>query len=88
MGCSGEKKNNTRARTQEYNIAASWAILYFLTPGPCVSPHHLFYFEMVLEEREQHTQSFSFSHLLLIYLNFALPLSFLLYSSAVSGLPF
>jgi hypothetical protein len=52
------------ARTRQYNIAASWVILYCLTPGPHVSPHHLFPFEQERAAAHTHSLSLSYSHCL------------------------
>ncbi len=53
----------TWARAGRYNIAASWTILYCLTPGPRVSPHQLFSFERerAIQLNDRWNKSFVFS---------------------------
>ncbi len=53
-GISAPFLPDTGARTRRYNIAASWVILYCLTPGPHVSPHPIFPFK---RERAGHTHT-------------------------------
>ncbi len=80
----GRAHYHTGARARRYNIAAFWAILYCLAPGPRVSPHQLFYAE---QERAIHTH---ITHTLILTLCFSFdlfifcPPSFLFYPS-VSG---
>ncbi len=80
--------SRVHARTQEYNIAASWASLYCLTRRVPVLYRRIIYF--LLNGREQHTHTSSliitlFSFDLFIFFSLSLPFS--LYPS-LSGLPF
>ncbi len=56
----------TGARTRRYNIAASWAVMYCLTPGPRVSLHHSFSFQQKKASHTVHTLSLSSSIFLIL----------------------
>jgi hypothetical protein len=84
----------TGAHARQYNIAASWAMLYCLAPGPRVSPHFLFSFKWAKAAAHTHTHTFSliftlssFDLFIFCTLSLSFFLSFFLYPS-VSGLPF